>query len=618
MTEPSPRLSGPAERDLASLATVVVFPRERFAFTERSIRSIDANTPKGVRILYIDAGSPDYVVTRLREGFPEERLSIISTGRDMCPHECWNVGADTADTRYIAFMENATLVRPHWLHHLVDCAEATGADAVNPLCLLSEGNEEMVHFSGGHLEVTEDAAGRHFRSVFHPPFDVPYSEDLGRGLPRAETGFVEPHCFLVRTERLPEFGRFDEKVKSVYEHYDFSLTVLKHGGKMHIDPASVICYRTDGDWFASDVPFFRLRWSAQWSRESLDHFFRKWSYVKDVQYVQAMGWLSNHVALIGVKRVVPDLEEAPDRASPPLAQTNVDLYRQLSALRFDDAELASVRDAYEFAVAMFGGMLRASGRPFLNHLVGTASIAAAHGASVPMVAAALVHAVYVESALGRTPVPMDAALKREVRSRFGDDVEAILDRYAELKRTKGTWDKADPAQCQLPEAKAIVIRLANDLEDYLAGEFAYSAKRPAAIARRQGDYAATVAGLLGYEGLAGELIEAAAEQETASPALRSERATSFAAAKEGLADAMIARVLLRSAWRGIRDAALTLTVRKPRRGLAAVARRITQSQAWIVPRIIIGKLLSDPLWVAVRVRRRAARAWQQGKRPMRG
>jgi len=85
---------------------------------------------------------------------------------------------------------------------------------------------------------------------------------------------------------------------------------------------------------------------------------------------------------------------------PPPAQTNLGLYKQAHAAGYARGELVWLRDCYEFATSLFTGHLRASGKPFLSHLVGTASTLAALGAPAVAVGAGLLHAAYSDGDFG--------------------------------------------------------------------------------------------------------------------------------------------------------------------------------------------------------------------------
>src|SRR5262245_11904038 len=74
-----------------------------------------------------------------------------------------------------------------------------------------------------------------------------------------------------------------------------------------------------------------------------------------------------------------------------IAQTNLQLYNQLLARGWTTNDLHHARAAYELAADLFSGQYRCSGKPFVAHLVGTASVAAAVGLPSELVLAALLH-----------------------------------------------------------------------------------------------------------------------------------------------------------------------------------------------------------------------------------
>src|SRR5205809_5329802 len=82
------------------------------------------------------------------------------------------------------------------------------------------------------------------------------------------------------------------------------------------------------------------------------------------------------------------------------AQTNIQLLNQLRAGGYATAELARIRDVYEFAMLLFTGRYQPCGKPFIDHLVGTASILAFLHRPVEVVAAGLIHAAYVYGDFG--------------------------------------------------------------------------------------------------------------------------------------------------------------------------------------------------------------------------
>lgn len=151
------------------------------------------------------------------------------------------------------------------------------------------------------------------------------------------------------------------------------------------------------------------------------------------------------------------------------AQTNIQLYNQLCEIGFSGGELEKMRMAYDLAASLFADKHRASGKPFTSHLVGTASILAAYGATAPVVIAGLLHAAYEQGGFSSFGKNSPAAGKVTVHQFIDEDVEVVITRYTALQ-----WN-AEAIQTMLegtPELldknrDVLMIRLANELEDCL-------------------------------------------------------------------------------------------------------------------------------------------------------
>ena len=157
---------------------------------------------------------------------------------------------------------------------------------------------------------------------------------------------------------------------------------------------------------------------------------------------------------------------------PTIARTNIALYKQLHAAGWDAVHLTEVRDSYEFATKLFVGHCRASGKPFLTHLVGTASILAALGADPVTVKAGLLHAAYDQGDFGIT-----RWRNRRVRVRraIGDSAEAIVWRYQEVGWSETTIARMRDGLDTLRtiDRTVLLMRLANELDDNLDLEMRY-------------------------------------------------------------------------------------------------------------------------------------------------
>lgn len=167
------------------------------------------------------------------------------------------------------------------------------------------------------------------------------------------------------------------------------------------------------------------------------------------------------------------------------AQTNLQLYNQMLARGYDLRDIASMKAGYDLSLQLFSGQYRASGKPFLAHLVGTASILVAREVPTTMAVAGLLHASYTH---GRFPSPLSnlrLVKYRKLRKSLGSEVDALVSAYTRFRLShvlpEGTRHR--PGDTGSVQRDVLTIRLANDLEDQLDNGPAYCAKHPGLYAR---------------------------------------------------------------------------------------------------------------------------------------
>lgn len=199
--------------------------------------------------------------------------------------------------------------------------------------------------------------------------------------------------------------------------------------------------------------------------------------------------------------------------NPSHAQTNVQLYAQLLELGWPEAELVRIRAGYDLAMRLHVARFRPSGRPFLAHLVGTASVLAWLGVEPDVVLAGLLHAVYDQGDFGDGLRAASDAKRALVRSAVGEAVEARVAAYTELGWSLEALDRLRSRAEALGsfERDALRMRLANELDDHLDLDVLYGAARGERLA-----YAAdatpglaALARSLGHEALAQAFEEVA-------------------------------------------------------------------------------------------------------------
>lgn len=214
-------------------------------------------------------------------------------------------------------------------------------------------------------------------------------------------------------------------------------------------------------------------------------------------------------------------------------QTNLQLLNQLRRDGYPDGDVAQIKAVYDYVACQFSGWFRASGKPFLAHLVGTAGILVGVRARTAVIAAGLSHAVYEQGELVAGGPSLTRAMRAEVRRALGAEAEDRVARYAMLEwnvRALAALRERLPALAPA-DREVVLIRLANELDDHLdlgalyCGNAEHRRGRIGAGLRLAGDLARD----LGVPELGASLDRAFdATLSTELPgALRTDRATSF-------------------------------------------------------------------------------------------
>lgn len=174
--------------------------------------------------------------------------------------------------------------------------------------------------------------------------------------------------------------------------------------------------------------------------------------------------------------------------------------------------------AYDAAVGMTRDLFRPSGASFLGHLVRTASIVLAHTLDSRMAAAALLHATYALGGTGGAIARLTRRAERgSLRRLAGSAVEEIVFAYDVLPWTA---DGALPTHIERhaayseTERRALILRVANELEDQLDAAMCFRAGGLQESVRARARSAAELSRALDLPALGGELDAAIDEAET--------------------------------------------------------------------------------------------------------
>ena len=195
------------------------------------------------------------------------------------------------------------------------------------------------------------------------------------------------------------------------------------------------------------------------------------------------------------------------------ALTYPQLMSQALAQGMDTEALGQLRQAYEMAERIADGLYRGQGVPFVCHLVRTASIVLAERQPVEVVTASLLHSAYMLHCFeGCLRSPLTPSMRRQLQQAVPMEVEALVVAYDRLPwRSREAVTKHVEAVGAYSEMtrRLLVMRLANELEDYLDLGMAYRGAFPYRdrIAS-SGDLKVELARRLGLRVLAEELHQA--------------------------------------------------------------------------------------------------------------
>ncbi len=272
--------------------TIVVVPRERFSCTEASLQSIYENTQTPFELVYVDGNSPPHVQKYLEAQAQAHQFKIVRTEHYLFPNQSRNIGLSHVKTPYLVFLDNDVIVSPGWLEALLNCAEDTGAAVVGPLMCHKEPIHEEIHFAGGESHIWVDKLGR--RRVREKMLNQGQRvEAVLPTLQRTPTELAEFHCVLIRQSVFDHLGALDEGMLNTKEHLDFCMSVAQMGEKVYFEPDSIVTYVAGPPLERSDLTYYMLRWSDEWTLKSLHHFRDKWNVVEDGYFTskyKKLGW----------------------------------------------------------------------------------------------------------------------------------------------------------------------------------------------------------------------------------------------------------------------------------------------------------------------------------------
>ena len=192
-----------------------------------------------------------------------------------------------------------------------------------------------------------------------------------------------------------------------------------------------------------------------------------------------------------------------------VAQTNLQLYKQLSEQGFSQEDLEYMHQAYHLAVQLYPFLYRPNGKEHLAHAVGTASILCSLQQRVQLISAGLLHAAYRHGKFPSLRKGPTKSNRNFIRNILGQVTEEHIARYFYLQWDRQNFIEIQERFTELSEIDrdSLLIRLADNLEKCvdLGVLFISSGLGGKRSIRTNGPTRVELARKLGYPALADQL-----------------------------------------------------------------------------------------------------------------
>lgn len=189
------------------------------------------------------------------------------------------------------------------------------------------------------------------------------------------------------------------------------------------------------------------------------------------------------------------------------AQTIGALHDQARRAEWPEADLKTLMNAYDLVEPMFAGWRRASGRPFLCHLTGVASLTLKHGGTRDEVLAALTHAALQAGAYGAFGASAHANVQPVLVRSLPPGCVRLIEAYAmfDWKAFIGAAEHDLASAVSSASPAMLKLRIANETDDALDWPFLTEHRRREGA--RECAVSVEAANTLGWQSLAQEVLE---------------------------------------------------------------------------------------------------------------
>lgn len=219
---------------------------------EEFVTSLAVATSAPTELVLVDNGADHTVAAEVAE---RHGATLLTPGRNLGYGAAANLGARGAEQPWIVVANPDIVWHPGSLDLVLDAGERTGAGAVGPRLLNTDGT---VYPSARALPSLSAGIGHALLSRVWPgnPWTRAYRRDDDADAERA-AGWLSGACLVLRREAFEQVGGFDEQYFMFFEDTDLGDRLGRAGWTNLYVPAAQVTHIGGTSWRARPAPMIR-------------------------------------------------------------------------------------------------------------------------------------------------------------------------------------------------------------------------------------------------------------------------------------------------------------------------------------------------------------------------
>lgn len=210
------------------LVSIIVLNYNGQEFLKDCLGSVLSSEYPNFEVLFVDNNSTDGSVELVRELFGNDpHLRIIRNEANLGFCEGNNVGVRASKGKYVIFLNNDTIVDPHWVKELVNAIDKDLSIGAAQCKILRKGDRDVIDSAGGTFDkfgfAVRKGHGQLDRGQFDKVEEIPHAIAV---------------AMVVRKDVLDEVGLFDPNFFIHLDNVDLCLRIHLNGHKIVFVPKS--------------------------------------------------------------------------------------------------------------------------------------------------------------------------------------------------------------------------------------------------------------------------------------------------------------------------------------------------------------------------------------------